>query len=54
MNDSVLGGMAAFFWITIAEPLNLGTRLRLLPCRVGKSPGDLAHATQKDFDGSPA
>jgi hypothetical protein len=52
MNESVLGGVAAFFpWITIDEPLNLGTRLRLLPYRVGKAPGDLAHATQKDLDG---
>jgi hypothetical protein len=32
MNESILGGMAAFFpWITIAEPFNLGTRLRLFP-----------------------
>jgi hypothetical protein len=42
---------AAFFpWIAIAEPITLGSSIRLLPYRVGTMPGDLANATQAELD----
>jgi hypothetical protein len=43
--------MAAIFpWVSIKEPAELGSSIRLLQYHVGKQPGDLPHATQQDLD----
>lgn len=43
---------AAFFpWIALAEPIALGSSIRLVPYRIGTMPGDLANATQAELDG---
>jgi hypothetical protein len=52
MNTATETKSAAFFpWIALAEPIALGSSIRLLPYRLATMPGDLANATQAELDG---
>jgi hypothetical protein len=51
MNTSIeLKSVAFFPWIALAEPIILGSSIRLLPFQVGVMPGDLPNAKQADID----